>query len=80
MGRRTDLRRKGQTSSYRRALYRNLVTDLLGYEKILTTEARARTKTAPQSVMTIPDEAAASYAEATPAERTWASIRPRGLY
>jgi large subunit ribosomal protein L17 len=42
MGRRTDQRRKGQTSSYRRALYRNLVTDLLGYEKILTTEARAR--------------------------------------
>ncbi len=42
MGRRTDQRRKGQTSSYRRALYRGLVTDLLGYEKITTTEARAR--------------------------------------
>ncbi len=42
MGRRTDLRRKGQTSSYKRALYRNLVTSLLGYEKITTTEARAQ--------------------------------------
>jgi large subunit ribosomal protein L17 len=42
MSRRTDQRRKGQTSSYRRALYRNLVTALLGYETIRTTEARAR--------------------------------------
>jgi len=42
MGRRTDQRKKGQTSSYKRAMYRNLVTDLLGYEKITTTEARAR--------------------------------------
>jgi large subunit ribosomal protein L17 len=42
MGRRTDQRRKGQTSSYKRALYRNLVTDLLGYETIKTTEARAK--------------------------------------
>jgi large subunit ribosomal protein L17 len=42
MGRRTDQRKKGQTSSYKRALYRNLVTDLLGYEKIKTTEARGK--------------------------------------
>lgn len=42
MGRRTDQRKKGQTSSYKRALYRNLVTDLLGYEKIKTTETRAK--------------------------------------
>ncbi len=32
----------GRTSSYRRAMYRNLVTDLLGYEKITTTEAKAK--------------------------------------
>ena len=42
MSRRTDIRIKGKTSSYRRALYRNLVTDLLGYEKITTTEAKAK--------------------------------------
>jgi large subunit ribosomal protein L17 len=42
MGRRIDLRKKGQTSSYKRAMYRNLVTDLLGFEKITTTEARAK--------------------------------------
>ncbi|UCH42648.1 MAG: 50S ribosomal protein L17 [Dehalococcoidales bacterium] len=34
--------KSGKNSSYRRAMYRNLVTDLLGYEKITTTEARAR--------------------------------------
>ena len=32
----------GRGSAYRRAMYRNLVTDLLGYEKITTTEAKAR--------------------------------------
>ncbi len=42
MGRRTDTRRKGQTSSYNRAMYRNLVTDLLGDEKIITTESKAK--------------------------------------
>jgi large subunit ribosomal protein L17 len=42
MGRRIDLRKKGQTSSYKRALYRNLVTSLLGYEKITTTESKAK--------------------------------------
>ncbi len=41
MSRRVTARRTGRTSSYRRALYRNLVTDLLGYEKITTTEAKA---------------------------------------
>ena len=42
MGRRTDIRKSGKTSSYNRAMYRNLVTDLLGYEKIRTTEAKAK--------------------------------------
>ncbi len=42
MGRRTDVRIKGKTSSYEKAMYRNLVTDLLGYEKITTTEAKAK--------------------------------------
>ncbi len=32
----------GRSSSHRRALYRNLVTDLLDYEKITTTEAKAK--------------------------------------
>ena len=32
----------GRASGHRRALYRNLVTDLLGYEKITTTEAKAK--------------------------------------
>jgi large subunit ribosomal protein L17 len=35
-------RRLGRSSSHRQALYRNLVTDLLRYEKIVTTEAKAR--------------------------------------
>lgn len=35
-------KRLGRTSSHRRAMYRNLVTDLLGYEKIRTTEAKAK--------------------------------------
>jgi len=34
--------KSGKTSSYRRAMYRNLVTDLLGYEKITTTETKAK--------------------------------------
>ena len=42
MGRRIDIRKSGKTSSYNRAMYRNLVTDLLGYEKIRTTEAKAK--------------------------------------
>ncbi len=35
-------RKLGRASGHRRALYRNLVTDLLGYEKIITTEAKAK--------------------------------------
>ena len=32
----------GKTSGYRKAMRRNLVTDLLGYGKITTTESKAR--------------------------------------
>ena len=35
-------RRLGRSSGHRRALFRGLVTDLLGYEKITTTEAKAK--------------------------------------
>ena len=35
-------RKLGRSSGHRRAMYRNLVTDLLGYEKITTTEAKAK--------------------------------------
>ena len=35
-------RKLARTTSHRRALYRNLVTDLLRYEKIITTEAKAK--------------------------------------
>ncbi len=42
MGRKISGRRLNRSSGYRRALYRNLVTDLLGYEKIATTEAKAK--------------------------------------
>jgi len=35
-------RKLGRHSGHRRAMYRNLVTDFLGYEKITTTEAKAR--------------------------------------
>ncbi len=35
-------RKLGRSSSHRRALYRNLVTDLLNYEKVTTTEAKAK--------------------------------------
>ncbi|MAG15348.1 MAG: 50S ribosomal protein L17 [Dehalococcoidales bacterium] len=35
-------RKLGRSMSHRRALYRNLVTDLLNYEKIVTTEAKAK--------------------------------------
>lgn len=35
-------RKLGRSSGHRRALYRNLVTDLLGYERITTTEAKAK--------------------------------------
>ena len=42
MGRRIAGRRLNRSSGYRRAMYRNLVTDLLNYEKITTTEAKAK--------------------------------------
>ena len=35
-------RKLGRDTSHRRAMYRNLVTDLLNYEKINTTEAKAK--------------------------------------
>ena len=35
-------RKLGRATGHRRALYRNLVTDLLNYEKITTTEAKAK--------------------------------------
>ena len=35
-------RKLDRSGSHRKALYRNLVTDLLGYEKITTTEAKAK--------------------------------------
>ncbi len=35
-------RKLGRDSGHRKALYRNLVTDLLDYEKISTTEAKAK--------------------------------------
>ena len=35
-------RKLGRSSEHRMALYRNLVTDLLNYEKITTTEAKAK--------------------------------------
>ena len=35
-------RHLGRDSAHRRALYRNLVTDLLRYERITTTDAKAR--------------------------------------
>ena len=42
MGRKISGRRLARSSGYRRAMYRNLVTDLLGHEKITTTEAKAK--------------------------------------
>ena len=35
-------RKLGRSTAHRRAMYRNLVTDLLNYEKIITTEAKAK--------------------------------------
>ena len=35
-------RKLGRSSGHRRALYRNLTTDVLGYEKVTTTEAKAK--------------------------------------
>jgi large subunit ribosomal protein L17 len=35
-------RKLGRSSAHRKALYRNLVTDLLNYERITTSEAKAK--------------------------------------
>jgi len=35
-------RRLGRDSSHRKAMYQNMVTDLLKHEKIITTEAKAK--------------------------------------
>src|SRR3990172_3144382 len=42
MAHRIDGRKLGRPTDHRLALFRNLVTDLLRYEKIITTEAKAR--------------------------------------
>lgn len=42
MGRRISGRKLARNSGHRRALHRNLVTDLLQYEKIATTETKAK--------------------------------------
>ena len=41
MAHRIDGRKLGRPTDHRRALFRNLVTDLLRHEKIITTEAKA---------------------------------------
>ncbi len=42
MAHRIDGRKLGRATDHRLALFRNLVTDLLRHEKIITTEAKAR--------------------------------------
>jgi large subunit ribosomal protein L17 len=42
MAHRVAGRKLGRATDHRLALFRNLVTDLLRYEKIITTEAKAR--------------------------------------
>lgn len=42
MAHRVDGRKLGRPTDHRLALFRNLVTDLLKYEKIITTEAKAK--------------------------------------
>ena len=42
MAHRIDGRKLGRPTDHRLALFRNLVTDLLRYERIITTEAKAR--------------------------------------
>lgn len=42
MTRKIVANKSGKNSSYKRALYRNMVTDLLSYEQITTTEAKAK--------------------------------------
>ena len=42
MSHKIAVRKLGKTSRYKRAMYRNLVTNLLEYEKITTTETKAK--------------------------------------
>jgi large subunit ribosomal protein L17 len=42
MAHRVDGRKLGRATNHRLALFRNLVTDLLKHERIITTEAKAR--------------------------------------
>lgn len=42
MRHKVDGKKLGRPSGHRRAMYRNLVTDFLGYEKITTTEVKAK--------------------------------------
>jgi len=42
MAHRIDGRKLGRATDHRMALFRNLVTDLLKHERIITTEAKAR--------------------------------------
>ena len=42
MGHRINGRKLGRATDHRLAMFRNLVTDLLKYEKIITTEAKAK--------------------------------------
>jgi large subunit ribosomal protein L17 len=42
MAHRVDGRKLGRATDHRLALFRNLVTDLLKHERIITTEAKAR--------------------------------------
>jgi large subunit ribosomal protein L17 len=42
MAHRIDGRKLGRPTDHRLAMFRNLVTDLLRYEKIITTEAKAK--------------------------------------
>jgi large subunit ribosomal protein L17 len=42
MAHRISGRKLGRPSDHRKALFRNIVTDLLRYEKVITTEAKAK--------------------------------------
>lgn len=42
MAHRIDGRKLGRPTDHRLAMFRNLITDLLRYEKIITTEAKAK--------------------------------------
>jgi len=79
-------RKLSRTSSHRRALYRNLVTDLLRYEKIVTTEAKAKSvKPLAEQVLTLGKEgslharrqALAYLTDAKVVEKVFAELGPR---